>query len=66
MKKILKALIPPTKYIGSYTLAATEGFFYTAKQNILWEYNKARLHEGLEPIKKMPRGTKYKIQPLFG
>jgi hypothetical protein len=66
MKKILKALIPPTKYIGSYTLAATEGFFYTAKQNILWEYNKARLREGLQAVKKMPRGTKYKMQPLFG
>ena len=66
MKKILKALIPPTKHIGSYTLMATEGFFYTAKQNILWDYNKAREREGLEPLKKMPRGTKYKMQPLFG
>jgi hypothetical protein len=66
MKKILKALIPPTEHIGSYTLAATEGFFYTAKQNILWDYNKAREREGLQPLKKMPRGTKYVIQPLFG
>jgi hypothetical protein len=66
MKKILKALIPPTKHIGSYSLMAVDGFFYTAKQNILWDYNKARQREGLQPLKKMPRGTRYVIQPLFG
>jgi hypothetical protein len=66
MTKILKAIIPTTKHIGSYTLTGKNSFFYTAKQNILWDYNKAREREGLQPLKKMPRGTRYKIQPLFG
>jgi hypothetical protein len=66
MTKILKAVIPPTKHIGSYTLIGKTGFFYTAKQNILWDYNKAREREGLQPVKKMPRGTRYKIHSLLG
>jgi len=35
------------------------------EQNALWQYNGARAHDGLPPLKCMPKGTKYIRQELL-
>jgi len=66
MIKVIKAVVPPTKDQGSCCLLRTSSFFETFKENILWQYNKMREHDGLSPLKKMPRGTKYAYKPYLG
>jgi len=45
--------------MGSYQVNATESNGETVKENALWHYNSARAHDGLPPIKIMPKGVKY-------
>lgn len=49
--------VPPTREQGSY-----KTFFCGRRTDVrstaLWEYNKARAHDGLPPVKRLPRGTK--------
>jgi len=66
MTKVIKAIVPPTKEQGSCCLLGTSSFFETYKQNILWQYNKMREHDGLAPVKKMPCETKYAYKPYLG
>ena len=66
MKKILKAVVPPTKYAGSCKIIGTCSLYETYKQNILWAYNKMLEHDGFQPLKKMPTGTKYQFTTGFG
>jgi hypothetical protein len=66
MKPILKAQVPPTNKQGSCTITGTYSLFYTAKQNILWTYNKMLQRDGYEPVKRMPCGTKYRLVAGFG
>lgn len=66
MKPILKAIVPPTNNLGSCSLYATSSICETFRENILWQYNKMREHDGLEPVKKMPAGTKYFPVAGFG
>ncbi len=54
-----KITVPPTDEQGSYTTIATSGRTETIRQQALWAYNSARAHDGLDPIKRMPAGTKY-------
>jgi hypothetical protein len=65
MKPILKAFVPPTSKYGNCTLTGICTFYETHKQNILWAYNKMLQRDGLQPVKKMPRGTKYKFVAGF-
>ena len=65
MNKMIKAIVPPTKDQGSCSLLATFSLRETFKQNILWQYNKMREHDGLQPVKRMPSGTKYTYKPYF-
>ena len=63
MKYIVK--VPPTAEMGSYTTRTeTSGKWghETYRQKALWDYNSARAHDGLPPVKRMPAGTSYTAQ----
>jgi hypothetical protein len=63
MKYLVK--VPPTKEQGNYKTTAQSGWGETYRKNALWSYNSAREHDGLPPIKRMPKGTTYeKINQL--
>jgi len=55
--------VPPTRDVGSFRVSASSSLYETAAQNALWSYNSAREHDGLEPLKRMPKGTTYKRLP---
>jgi len=57
--------VPPTKEQGSYISTAHSSPTKTMEQNALWQYNGARAHDGLPPLKCMPKGTKYIRQELL-
>jgi hypothetical protein len=65
MLKVLKAIVPPTKNQGSCSLLGTSSLMETFKQNILWQYNKMREHDGFPPVKRMPDGTAYAYKPYL-
>lgn len=50
--------VPPTAEVGSYKTRA-RGPIANARRDALWDYNSARRHDGLPPVDRMPRGTKY-------
>jgi len=44
--------------MGSYACKVSDR--YESKHKAaLWDYNSARAHDGLEPLQRMPNGTKY-------
>ena len=45
--------VPPTTEMGSFVCNAD------SRADALWQYNSSRAHDGLEPVKRMPRGTKF-------
>lgn len=51
--------VPPTREQGSYKTVVTSGRGETIAQQALWDYNSARAHDGLGPVKRMPAGTQY-------
>lgn len=52
--------VPPTKEQGSYkTIISVAGSIETVAEATLWDYNSARAHDGLPPLKRMPKGTRY-------
>jgi catechol-2,3-dioxygenase len=57
--KLLCVTVPPTKEQGSSTFIAYNNYYETLAQNALWKYNSMRKHDGLPPLKRMPKGTKY-------
>jgi hypothetical protein len=66
MKKILKAVVPPTKNAGSCKIIGICSFYETTKQNILWTYNQMLKRDGFQAVKKMPSGTKYQFTTGIG
>jgi len=54
-----KVTVPPTMQMGSYSTTARDREFESKEQEALWDYNSAREHDGLPPVKRMPKGTKY-------
>jgi hypothetical protein len=52
-------IVPPTKDMGSYQTYCKSSYMETYRGNAVWSYNKAREHDGLEPLTRMPVGTKY-------
>jgi hypothetical protein len=66
MKKVIVAIVPPTANCGSCKLIGSKSYLETAKQNILWQYNKCLEHDGLQRVMRMPKGTKYKTAHAFG
>ena len=53
-----KVTVPPTMEQGSYKTVVSDDC-ETKAAAALWDYNSARAHDGLEPIKRMPNGTEY-------
>jgi hypothetical protein len=57
----VKVTVPPTMEQGSYSMVVSAGgrFSRTVAQEALSDYNSARVHDGLPPLRRMPRGTEY-------
>jgi hypothetical protein len=66
MQTILKATVPPTNDLGSCVLLGTSTRYETFRENILWQYNKLRQHDGLDEVTRMPAGTQYEKKHYFG
>jgi hypothetical protein len=49
--------VPPTSEVGSYKTKHC-GSKAEARKHALWDYNKARAHDGLPPVRRLPAGTK--------
>ena len=54
-----KVYVPPTYEMGDYRTVVNSSDAETVEQNALWDYNSAREHDGLPPLKRMPRDTIY-------
>lgn len=54
--------VPPTTEQGSYKTTVSGSLYQTMKQEALQAYNSARAHDGLPPLKRMPKGVKYEVQ----
>lgn len=54
-----KFTVPPTMEVGSYSGIASDDYGQSYQKEALWDYNNARDHDGLQPLKRMPKGTKY-------
>lgn len=57
--KVYTVDVPPTREQGSYTTRVRSTYYQTYRQAALQDYNSARAHDGLEPLKRMPKGTTY-------
>ena len=57
--------VPPTAEQGSYTCTVSSSRYETRAQQALADYNSARAHDGLPPVKRMPAGTTYTPQVEF-
>lgn len=55
--------VPPTAEQGNYKITIAVQANETPAQAALWHYNRARSHDGLAPVKRMPKGTTYR--PLY-
>lgn len=51
--------VPPTAKQGSHSGTCAANGSETYRANALWDYNSARAHDGLPPLARMPRGTRY-------
>jgi hypothetical protein len=54
-----KFTVPPTMEQGSHSDVCSGAYLETYRGNALAQYNSARSHDGLPPVKRMPKGTKY-------
>lgn len=55
--------IPATNDMSSYHTNATPSPSETVEDNALWQYNSARSHDNLPPLKKLPKG--YTVTPVY-
>jgi hypothetical protein len=51
--------VPPTMEQGSFNFTISRVTSRTVRKEALWDYNSARAHDGLPPVKRMPAGTFY-------
>jgi len=50
---------------GSYTTVVSGSYMQSYRAEALQDYNSARAHDGLAPVSRMPKGTKYtRIEPV--
>lgn len=54
-----KVNFPVTRDMGPYSTIAHESALETKEENALWDYNRARAHDGLAPFKQLPKGTTF-------
>jgi hypothetical protein len=66
MKKVIVAIVPPTRNCGNFKLVGYQSLLETAKRNILWQYNHSLQKDGFQAVRRMPKGTKYKAAVVFG
>lgn len=57
--------VPPTKEQGSYSCIVRPNTSETRAAQALWYYNSARAHDGLEPVRRMPKGTTYTARRVW-
>lgn len=53
--------IPSTSKFPSYLTIGIPSPMESAGENALWDYNRAREHDGLPPVKNFPLGTKVTV-----
>jgi len=51
--------IPPTYEQGGFTFTTVETDSESRHEAALWDYNKAREHDGLPPVRRLPAGTTF-------
>jgi hypothetical protein len=57
-----KAIFPFTRDLGSFApIVVNDKMMETKEQEALWYYNKAREHDGLPSLRRLPAGTKFKV-----
>jgi hypothetical protein len=55
-----KAIIPFIPSMGSVSpMVCTDYPSESKEENLLWHLNKMREHDGLRPLKNIPRGVKW-------
>lgn len=52
-------IVPPTMEQGSASFNCRDSHWGSYRKDALIDYNIMRAHDGLPPIQRMPRGTKY-------
>jgi hypothetical protein len=57
------ARFPVTHDMSPISYIVREYRYETKEENALWHYNKSREHDGLEPLKNLPR--KVKFEPIW-
>ncbi len=57
---LYRFIVPPTNEQGSHNGTCSSSYGQTYRQRALEDYNSSRAREGLPPLTKMPRGTRYK------
>lgn len=55
-----KVTVPPTMEVGSWSTEVYTDNGDSKELMALQDYNLARDHDGLAPLKRMPRGTTYR------
>jgi len=60
--KTYKLSVPPTMEQGGYNIEFTPAPNETPAACALWHYNSARAHDGLPPLRRMPKGTVYTVK----
>lgn len=51
--------VPPTRDQGASAFYAAASYMQTMRKDALDTYNRMRVHDGQEPLDRMPNGTKY-------
>ena len=51
--------IPATGHTTKVEFVVKGNTMETKEENALWHYNKFRAHDGLNPVTKLPAGTKF-------
>ena len=62
MKTCYVVNVPPTREQGSYKTQHC-GAKKAVRAAALWQYNSARAHDGLPPVRRLPAGVKITRKP---
>lgn len=55
-----RAIIPFIPSMGSVSpIICNHSAYESKEENLLWELNKMREHDGLRPLKNIPQGVKW-------
>ena len=59
MNQKYKALLPLTAMMSPIVYIVSDKSMESKEEEALWHYNKSREHDGLPPLERLPRGTKF-------